>query len=54
MKRSLLKRKPKIKHISLKALRKKAWDLQSQYIRRLARGVCFTCGDHRKWKEVFA
>lgn len=41
----------KIKHISLKSLRKKAWDIQSQYIRRLAKGVCFTCGDKRPWKE---
>ncbi len=41
----------KIKHISLKSLRKKAWVLQSEYIRRLAKGVCFTCGDRRNWKE---
>ena len=41
----------KIKHISLKALHKKAWALQSEYIRRSARGRCFVCGDRRNWKE---
>ena len=41
----------KIKHISLKSLRKRAWDIQSQYIRRLAKGICFTCGDKRPWKK---
>jgi len=44
-------RKLKVKHISLKSLRKKAWKLQSEYIRRRERGVCFTCGDTRDWKE---
>ena len=41
----------KIKHISLKKLHKKAWKLQSDYIRQLEKGVCFTCGDKRNWKE---
>ena len=44
----------KIKHISLKALRKKAWDLQSEYIRRIAKGRCFTCGTKKPWKEMQA
>ncbi len=34
----------KIKHISLKSLRKKAWKLQSEYIRKNANYICFTCG----------
>jgi len=41
----------KVKHINLKALRKKAWSLQSEYIRRLAQGKCFTCGDTKDWKK---
>ena len=41
----------KIKHISLKALHKKAWELQSKYIRQLERGICFTCGKHGEWKS---
>jgi len=40
----------KIKHISLKSLKKKAWDLQSEYIRRSERGICFTCRNKRNWK----
>jgi len=44
-------KKPKIKHLSLKSLRKKAWSLQSEYIRRSAKGRCFTCGDKRRWQD---
>ena len=44
--------KKKIKHISLKSLKKKAWDLQSEYIRRVERGICFTCRSKRNWKEM--
>ena len=53
MARKPIKRKKvrKIKHISLKVLRKKAWVLQSEYIRRSERGVCFTCGSRRLWKK---
>jgi hypothetical protein len=42
----------KIKHISLKSLRNKAWKLQSEYIRRYERGICFTCGVTKDWKEM--
>ena len=45
------KKPKKIKHISLKVLRKRAWDLQSEYVRRSAKGVCFICGDKRKWQS---
>ena len=45
-------RKPsKIKHLSKKSLHKKAWKLQSDYIRQYEQGICFTCGDKRAWKE---
>ena len=43
--------KKKVKHLSTKSLKKKAWELQSEYIRRLSTGKCFTCGDTRNWKE---
>ena len=35
---------------SKKSLRKLAWKLQSEYIRRSSKGICFTCGDKRNWK----
>ena len=41
----------RIKHISLKSLHKKAWILQSEYIRRFEKGICYTCGVHKNWKE---
>lgn len=44
----------KIKHISKKALHKKAWKLFSEYIRRSSGGVCFTCGVRKDWKELDA
>ena len=46
-----MKKVKKIKHISIKSLRKKAWKLHSEYKRRKANGVCFTCGDKRDYKE---
>jgi hypothetical protein len=44
----------KIKHIKTKSLRKKAWDLQSKYIRQAEKGICYTCGVHHEWKEMQA
>ena len=44
-------KKRKIKHLSLKALHKRAWKLQSEYIRRIS-GRCFTCGVKKPWKEL--
>jgi hypothetical protein len=41
----------KIKHKSIKSLRKKLWKLKSEYVRRFEHGICFTCGDTRPWKE---
>ena len=46
-----MKKNSKIKHFNLKSLRKKAWKLQSELIRRYEKGICFTCGDTRSWKE---
>jgi len=45
------KKTPKIKEISIKALRKKAWDLQSKVIRQKEKGICFTCGAKNEWKK---
>lgn len=49
--RKIGSRPKKIKHISLKSLHKKAWDLQSEYIRRTERGFCYTCGVKDKWQN---
>lgn len=46
-----VKKIKKIKHKSIKILRKKAWKLISEYVRRTANGVCYTCGDKRHWKK---
>lgn len=51
------KKKPKPK--SLSSLKKKAWTVFSQYIRRSnADGygicVCYTCGERQQWKEAQA
>ena len=36
---------------SKKTLHKKAWKLHSEYIRKAEKGICFTCGIHKHWKE---
>jgi purine nucleoside permease len=53
----VIKKVKKIKHISLKALRKKAWELQSRYIRQAAADdhgivLCYTCGSPHYWKDM--
>jgi hypothetical protein len=45
------RRLPKEK--SIKKLKKKLWDLQSEYIRRTEK-KCFTCGKKKNWKELQA
>ncbi len=45
-------KKKKIKHISLKSLIKRAWKLQSEYIRRIENGICFCCGIRKPWKQM--
>lgn len=50
-------KKPKVKHISLKSLRKKAWELISIYVRKSAadeNGLvrCYTCGSPHFWKDT--
>lgn len=48
---------PKIKHISKKALHKKAWALISEYVRRSAANehgivLCYTCGRPHIWTDI--
>lgn len=52
----MTKKKPvvtskKISKAALKRLHKKAWRIFSEYIRRRDKGICFTCGDKRPWKQ---
>lgn len=42
----------KVRHKSLKALRKEAWQLISEYVRRSELGICFTCGTKGNWKDM--
>jgi len=49
-----MKKASKVKHLSRTKLHKKAWSLQSEYIRRLEKGICYTCGTHENWKECNA
>jgi len=53
----LQRRVKKIKHKSTKTLHKKAWDLQSQWVRRSQADenglvFCYTCGHKFHWKEM--
>lgn len=32
-------------------LRRKAWGLMSEFVRRRDRGICFTCGIKKNWEE---
>jgi hypothetical protein len=36
---------------SIDTLKKEAWKLMSEFVRRRDKGVCCTCGDKRSWKE---
>jgi len=45
------KRLKRIRHKSTKTLKKKAWKLMSEYVRRRDRGICFTCRVKKHWKE---
>lgn len=52
-----MSRDMRIKHKRTKSLHKKAWELQSQYIRRSGadskgNNFCFTCGAKHHWKEL--
>lgn len=47
-----MKKRKKVKHISLKLLRKKAWNLESEYVRRSEKGICYTCGRHNRWQDT--
>lgn len=58
MKRTQLKRRkglnkqtPKHKRTKRTNYKDKLWKLFSRYIRMRDKGVCFTCGDTRHWKQ---
>jgi hypothetical protein len=36
---------------TLKSLRKKAWKLHSELVRRYEKGICYTCGIKKPWKQ---
>lgn len=42
----------KVNHKGTKSLRKKAWKLVSEYVRRSEKGICFTCGVQKNYKEM--
>src|SRR6185295_6730992 len=55
MRRSpLRKRRPLSKQTILQRLHKKAWALFSEYVRRSSKGICFSCGARKHWKELDA
>jgi len=40
-----------VKKKSKKSLRKKAWKVFSEWIRKRDDGICFTCGTRKPWKQ---
>ena len=46
--------KPKIRKPLSRRLKQRAWDLQSELIRRSEGGKCFTCDIIKPWKEMQA
>ncbi len=46
--------KPKLKKSLQERLKKKAWKLHSEIVRRLEGGKCFTCFTIKPWKEMHA
>jgi hypothetical protein len=49
-----MKKTVKVTQKSLKKLKAKAWKLFSSYIRQRDKGICFTCGVQKHWKEMHA
>lgn len=39
---------------SIKNLKKSIWSLFSEWVRRNEKGICWTCGDKKHWKEMQA
>ncbi len=39
---------------NFKILKKKAWTIFSEYVRRKENGVCYTCGKKKIWNEQHA
>lgn len=49
-----IKKIKKIKKTSLKSLRKRAWKIFSEYIRKRDKGKCITCGVVKDWRAMHA
>ncbi|MBD3194074.1 MAG: recombinase [Candidatus Lokiarchaeota archaeon] len=47
-------KKTRSKKPSLKVLKKKAWKVFSEYIRRRDKGICITCGKKDNWQLMHA
>jgi len=45
---------PKLKDPTVKQLKKMLWRIVSPYIRQRDKGICFTCGAVKHWKEMQA
>jgi len=45
---------PKLKNPTVKQLKKILWRIVSEYIRRRDKGICFTCGAKKDWKDMHA
>jgi len=43
-----------LKKQSIKQLKNKAWEIFSEYIRKRDKGICFTCGIRKDWKQMQA
>lgn len=43
-----------MKKSSIKGLKGKIWKVFSEYVRRRDKGICFTCGVKKDWKEMHA
>jgi len=47
-------KKNQLRYKSISTLKKRAWKIFSEYIRKKEKGVCFTCGYRDNWKNMQA
>lgn len=50
-KENMIRQTKKLTKEIIKTLKRKAWRLMSEYIRRRDSGICYTCGDRKPWKQ---
>lgn len=53
MRRTILRKKRKKLSI-VEKLHKELWKKFSQYVRQKSKGLCYTCGERKHWKEMDA